>query len=82
MRCTRVNVGGVVATICGPKKIPVCAFCGSIGGLLCDFPTKSKKTCDKPLCRRCAIAIAPNVDLCPDHPLPATQLVLELPSLP
>jgi hypothetical protein len=81
MHCTRVNVGGVGAIVCGPRKIPVCAFCHSLGGLLCDFLIGKKKTCDKPICRGCAINIAPNVDLCPDHPLPATQLVLELPSL-
>lgn len=78
MRCTSVRVGEVVAIICGPKKIPTCSFCGSLAGLECDFPARPRKTCDKPICRACAIRIGPNVDFCPDHPLPASQMTLEL----
>jgi hypothetical protein len=81
MHCTRVNVGGIKAMVCGPRRLPVCSFCRSFSNLLCDFLVGRKKTCDKSLCSSCAINVAPNVDLCPDHPLPATQLVLELPSL-
>jgi len=77
MHCTRVRIAGGVGRICGPKKLPVCPFCEGLAGLECDFPT-GRKTCDKPLCRGCAISIAPNVDFCPDHPLPVTQLALEL----
>jgi hypothetical protein len=81
MRCTMVNFGGVRTILCGRgARVRYCTFCRSISEKLCDFPASKKKTCDKPLCRGCAISIAPNVDLCPDHPLPAGQLVLELPS--
>lgn len=78
MRCTLVRIGNVTARICGPRRLPTCAFCHGLAGLECDFPQRGKKTCDKPICRGCAIAIAPNVDFCPDHPLPVTQLTLEL----
>jgi hypothetical protein len=77
MRCTSVNVGGVPAMICGPQRLPTCRFCGSLAGLLCDFLV-GRKTCDREICRSCAIALGPNVDICPDHPLPASQLTLEL----
>jgi hypothetical protein len=76
MRCSAVRVNGVVARICGPRRIHACVFCAEISSLECDFPI-GKKTCDRKLCRRCAIAIAPNVDFCPDHPVPASQLVLD-----
>ena len=78
-----VNFGSIKGFLCGRGvRVRFCAFCrSSASEILCDFPLAKRKTCDKPLCRRCAINIAPNVDLCPDHPLPATQLVLELPSL-
>lgn len=74
MHCTLVNVDGVVARVCGPRRIPICAFCHAPAGLECDYP-KGKKTCDKKLCRGCAIAGGTNLDFCPDHPVPIqTQL--------
>jgi hypothetical protein len=78
MHCTFVRTSTGGAVLCGPKRIPRCAFCHGVAGLECDFPTTPRKTCDKKICRGCAIAIGPNVDFCPDHPLPASQLSLEL----
>lgn len=80
MHCTRVNVGGTGAIICGPRRIPVCSFCRGIAGLECDFPIRKGKTCDRKICRSCAIAVAPNVDFCPDHPAPDTQLAIDFPT--
>jgi hypothetical protein len=56
----------------------VCVVCNAPAGILCDFPV-GRTTCDKPLCHNCAQPIGPNVDFCPSHPLPATELSLELP---
>lgn len=45
--------------------------CRSCGGhratLACDYPTP-KGTCDKPICRTCAVHVGPNEDWCPGHP--------------
>jgi hypothetical protein len=37
---------------------------------LCDYPDPSRKsgTCDRPLCRQCAVPMGPNLDYCPHHP--------------
>lgn len=78
MRCTFTRIGDVTAVVCGPKKFSTCAFCGSLAGLECDFPVGGRKACDKKLCRGCASSIGPNVDFCPSHPVPASQLSLEL----
>ena len=80
MRCTFLvdpQTKRFIGTICGPKKLPTCSFCGMPSGLLCDFPAARKKTCDKPICKSCAIKVAANVDFCPDHPLPASQMAME-----
>jgi hypothetical protein len=44
-----------------------CSVCGNLGASkLCDFELAGK-TCDKPLCGRCAIHRKPDSDFCPDH---------------
>jgi hypothetical protein len=70
VKCSWVNVGGVEVVVCGRIRFPRCSFCGAPAGLECDWPIDKKKTCDKKLCRACAIAPGKNVDFCPDHPVP------------
>lgn len=44
--------------------------CGRPSTKLCDFKltgAKASKTCDAPLCPRCATSIGPDRDLCPAH---------------
>jgi hypothetical protein len=38
--------------------------------LRCDFPTPTRKsgTCDKPLCKQCAVSVGEDLDHCPSHP--------------
>lgn len=67
-----------VGIICsrGRKSAPTtkpCSKCGEPGDLLCDGPHPSGlrgkgQSCDKPICRSCAVSIrAVNVDFCPEH---------------
>lgn len=57
----------------GQKSTGPCSRCGEPGDLLCDGPHPSGlrgagKTCDKPLCRACAVSIRyVNLDFCPEH---------------
>lgn len=44
-----------------------CACCGGVSGYLCDFPVGEGKTCDRPLCGRCAAEVAPEVHYCSGH---------------
>ncbi len=61
---------GSVAIIChtGPRTKP-CSVCGKPGSTkLCDGPGGAPgKTCDKPLCIKCASPGGRNVDYCPEH---------------
>ncbi len=52
------------------RRRRLCAACGfRVSSLLCDYPRADRRgTCDKPLCRTCAVQIAPEVDYCPGHP--------------
>lgn len=57
---------GVVGLACGPGAKPKpCAFCPRTSSLLCDGPTPGGKTCDKPICDRCAWRPERDVDFCP-----------------
>lgn len=70
-----------------PKPKP-CAACGTetAGYVLCDFKisepvirggqqTRRARTCDKPLCKRCAVHVGEDIDYCPSHPLHAAAPV-------
>jgi hypothetical protein len=66
---------GKFAIVCtrGQKKKP-CVVCGRPGEVLCDYPLSGAKTgagqrptCDRLICRRCAVRIRPDVDYCPTH---------------
>lgn len=53
----------------GPRKVTRCK-CGRPSTLLCDQPLtgpKTGKTCDRPLCERCATEVGPDRHLCPAH---------------
>jgi hypothetical protein len=71
MACTRFQVGNAVAFACtrGPVRKHRCS-CGAVATKQCDAPLRGKKqgqTCDKYLCDGCAVAIGPEIDLCPAH---------------
>ena len=82
MTCETVTMpGGQVAIVCGRPRKPKRCSCGGLTVALCDFPIdepvirdgmqqRRKRTCDKPLCTRCAVSVGKNVDYCPDHPRP------------
>ena len=59
---------GDYAIVCGLPKPKRCA-CGSEASKLCDFPVRRRtgrrsKTCDAPLCKRCADHVEPDKDFC------------------
>lgn len=61
--------GHVVGFICAHgRSREKCWKCGRPASLLCDYPVGEGKTCDKPLCRACAIHVGHDRDYCPDHP--------------
>ena len=69
---------GTAAFVCGGRHTHKRCACGQPATKLCDFPTARGKTCDRPLCDRCAVGIDRDVDYCPDHPRTvARQLALE-----
>jgi hypothetical protein len=75
MKCTWINTGQGVALVCGRLRVPTCARCGGISRLECDWPISKTRTCDKKLCRACALSGGPNVDFCLDHPVPVQALL-------
>jgi hypothetical protein len=70
MPCRVVKVGDTVAFVCGPRqRSKPCVGCGKPHTKLCDFPLmgpKAGKTCDRPLCDRCAVSDG-DIDYCPTH---------------
>jgi hypothetical protein len=48
-------------------RAPRCR-CGAASSLLCDWPLLDGKTCDRPLCRRCAVPVGRDRDYCREHP--------------
>ena len=72
MPCYTVDLqGGGHAIVCTRGRRPiVCSVCRLPGNKLCDFPlmgAKTGKTCDRPLCDRCAISGGKGIDYCPTH---------------
>lgn len=51
--------------ICGNKRPPRCR-CGAVATLLCDAPGQSRGTCDKAMCKTCAVEVG-DEHHCPDH---------------
>jgi hypothetical protein len=74
MPCTsyKTKEGGVViACTRGRRTGQRCEVCGAHSvDKLCDYPlrgSKAGKTCDKKLCRHCAVSVGSNKDYCPAH---------------
>lgn len=73
MACRDIQLpGGGTAIVCGPRtRTKTCVVCGRRqSSKLCDFPlrgAKAGKTCDRPLCERCAVHSEPDTDYCPTH---------------
>ena len=74
MSCKQIvdsKTGAVVGFVCSrgrPRSQVRCLYCGRTGAdLLCDHDLGGGKTCDRRLCRSCAVHVGPNRDLCPDH---------------
>jgi hypothetical protein len=66
--CTRVNIDGVAAIVCGSRLRRKRCRCGNgqFATLLCDWKVPGG-TCDAPLCPACTYVPAIDKDLCPDH---------------
>lgn len=71
MPCRSVRVAGVGAIVCSrrePRRR--CASCKvRWATLLCDHPApkRKSKTCDRPLCDRCAVVVGEDRHHCPVH---------------
>lgn len=61
-----IHKGNVIVCTRG-GKYQKCSYCSNDAPLLCDFKVGGGKTCDKPICKRCAVSIAPGVDHCRIH---------------
>lgn len=73
MPCSVIRLPGGGTAIIKHSKRPTkpCAVCArGRGEKLCDFPLtggKAGKTCNRPLCDRCATHVEPDTDYCPTH---------------
>lgn len=66
---------GTSAIVCGGRhRRHRCSGCGRPATLQCDFPTSKGRTCDKHLCRLCAVPKGDNVDWCKAHQAEETPL--------
>jgi len=71
MTCTplRDNEGRIAGFVCGRGRFGNnCHLCRKTAKLQCDFFLHAeRRTCDKWLCKSCAVRVAPNTDYCPGH---------------
>lgn len=70
MGCYPLVGDGIVGWICGDLgEIDYCreSECGRFADMLCDYPVGEGKTCDRLLCKRHAVEVAPNIHYCPGH---------------
>lgn len=59
--------GDPVGILCGELG-PTCVECGDVSEVLCDFPiSDEQRTCDKPLCERCAPTVGADKNYCREH---------------
>lgn len=66
----RDDDGNLIGVVCSRgKRRRSCstANCDRPGTKLCDYALKNGKTCDRPMCARCAKKVGPDRDLCPPH---------------
>lgn len=71
MTCTpfRSSDGKISGWVCSRGPVTRCK-CGRRSTKLCDYKlsgSKAGKTCDAPLCTRCATIMGQNLDYCPAH---------------
>jgi hypothetical protein len=66
MKCTHLVYKGQPMIVCGRNRIDVCR-CGAPADLLCDWKTGKDTTCDRPVCKACALEVGPNKHLCQQH---------------
>ena len=71
MACATMKIpGGGFAIVCGLPKPKRCVYCGRPSTKLCDYPLegqKKGKTCDRPMCDKCATHVEPDTDYCWPH---------------
>lgn len=70
MACDRIKMAdGSVLFICSRSKRRVmCGLCRKLEAeFLCDYKIGPKRTCDRPLCSKCAIEVGPNTHQCFVH---------------
>lgn len=68
--CKWINLpnGGVAHVNMGHSKPKRCKFCThGTGAMLCDFTVGQGKTCDAPMCERCATEVGLDLHHCPTH---------------
>jgi hypothetical protein len=80
MPCTVLTSpdGKFAGWACGRGRAQACKFCRiQTSTKLCDFVVgPNGKTCDAPICDKCATSVGENLDYCPTHknaPKPAQQ---------
>lgn len=82
MPCYPFQIGEARGFICtrGNRAKP-CKYCGRPHTKLCDYPlrgAKAGKTCDIPMCDRCATHVEPDTDYCRAHAEEESLLATEL----
>jgi hypothetical protein len=63
----KLEDGTVAHVLYAPPKAKPCRYCTRRSSLLCDWVMPGGKTCDAPLCRRCAVPGGRRTDYCPTH---------------
>lgn len=63
----RLPGGGVALVKLARPRRRRCALCPAWATLQCDWPIGGGKTCDKHLCRDCAVVAGPDRDYCRGH---------------
>jgi hypothetical protein len=61
--------GGGVAFVDGSTSRRRYCGCGRVATLQCDYPDPKRKsgTCDRHVCRTCAVSVGPDRDYCQHH---------------
>lgn len=63
MPCYRIGN----AIVCTRARLHKCAACDQVAQYQCDWKLGAGKTCDRHLCDRHALEVAPDKHLCPEH---------------